>query len=125
LVDLTRSQILERGPLVSVTAAMSDWPQWLQATGTNAPSNTDAGLRVDTVQLALDAAAHGLGIALGRRPLIDADLKSGRLVPAIDQPAPSGSWYWMITKSTNLDRPEIKLFRNWMLSELETDQSAK
>jgi LysR family transcriptional regulator, glycine cleavage system transcriptional activator len=118
LIQLTKPEILARGPLINVTAATSDWQQWLQATGTEAPPNMDAGLRVDTVQMALDAAIHGLGIAVGRRPLIDDDLESGRLVRAIDQLAPSGSWYWMITKDTNFDRPEVKLFRNWMLSEL-------
>jgi DNA-binding transcriptional LysR family regulator len=117
---LSTAEILARGPLIRVTAAPSDWGQWLQVTGSISPTDVETGLRVDTIQMALDAAMHGLGIALGRRPLVDDDLESGRLVYAIDRTAPSGSWYWMVSKDTTFDRPEIKLFKNWMLSELKT-----
>jgi DNA-binding transcriptional LysR family regulator len=120
LLKLSKDEVLARGPLIKATAASSDWEQWLKATGTPGPPNMDAGLRVDTVQMGLDAAMHGLGIALGRHPLIDADIETGKLVPAIDEAAPSGLWYWMVTKDTTFDHPEVKLFRNWMLSELRT-----
>ena len=35
------------------------------------------GLRFDTIQLAFEAASMGLGVALGRRPLVDRDLDGG------------------------------------------------
>jgi DNA-binding transcriptional LysR family regulator len=121
LLKLSKPEILARGPLIKVTAASSDWEQWLKATGTEPPPNIDAGLRVDTMQMGLDAAMHGLGIALGRHPLVDDDIESGRLVVAIDEAASSGLWYWMITKDIDFDHPEVKLFRNWMLSELKSE----
>jgi hypothetical protein len=39
-------------------------------------------------------------------------------VRAIDHAAPSGYSYWMVTKDSTFDRPEVKLFRKWMLYEL-------
>ena len=115
---LTKAEILARGPLIRVTGVSADWDQWLQATGTEAPPSREAGLYVDSVLMGLDAATHGLGIALGRRPLVDEDLERGRLVRAIDHAAPSGYSYWMVTKDSTFDRPEVKLFRKWMLYEL-------
>jgi LysR family glycine cleavage system transcriptional activator len=115
---LTPAEILARGPLIRVTGVSADWDQWFAATGTVAPPSREAGLHVDSVLMGLDAATHGLGIVLGRRPLVDEDLERGGLVRAIDHAAPSGFSYWMITKDSTFDRPEVKLFRKWMLYEL-------
>ena len=115
---LTNTEILARGPLIRVTGVASDWEQWIHATGIRAPPAREAGLHVDSVLIGLDAAVHGLGIVLGRRPLVDEDIERGRLVRAIDHAAPSGYWYWMITKDSAFDRPEVKMFRKWMLYEL-------
>jgi DNA-binding transcriptional LysR family regulator len=70
------------------------------------------------MQMALDAAKRGLGIVLGRSPLVDDDIASGRLVPLAGQMIPSGSGYWLVTSPTDFQKPEVKLFRRWLLSEL-------
>lgn len=117
LASLTKAEILARGPLIGVTASSADWDEWLAATKTHVPSLKPA-LRVDIPEMAFDAAIHGLGIALGRRPLVNDELESGRLVCAINESTPSGSYYWLVTKDVNFDRPEVKLFRDWIVSEL-------
>jgi LysR family transcriptional regulator, glycine cleavage system transcriptional activator len=70
--------------------------------------------------MGFDAAIHGLGVVLGRRPLVDDDIESGRLVPVVGQAIPSGSGYWLIAAETDFQRPEVKLFRRWLLAELGT-----
>ena len=65
-----------------------------------------------------DAAVRGLGVVLGRSPLVDGDIESGRLVPLAGQTIPSGSGYWLVTAETEFQKPEVKLFRRWLLSEL-------
>lgn len=122
LTSLTKAEILARGPLHRRTASSADWEEWLAATKTRVPSLKPA-LRVDIPEVAFDAAIHGLGIALGRRPLINDELESGRLVWAINESAPSGSYYWLVTKDVNFDRPEVKLFRDWIVSELNSAPS--
>jgi LysR family transcriptional regulator, glycine cleavage system transcriptional activator len=82
------------------------------------PSSIEDGLRVDTVQMALDAAMRGLGVVLGRQPLGDDDIESDRLVPLVGQEIPSGSGYWLIAAQADFQKPEVKLFRQWLLSEL-------
>ncbi|TIW32608.1 MAG: transcriptional regulator, partial [Mesorhizobium sp.] len=54
--------------------------------------------RFEDYNLVLDAAAHGLGIALARPPMIEHQLKSGRIVAVDDRIVLSPISYW-------LDRP--------------------
>jgi hypothetical protein len=35
-----------------------------------------------------------------------------------DQTIPSDSGYWLVTAETEFQKPEVKLFRRWLLSEL-------
>src|SRR5260370_11586148 len=82
------------------------------------PLSIDGGLRVDTVQMAFDAAIRGLGVVLGRRPVVDQDIASGRLVPLAFAAIPSGSGYWLVTSQTEFQKPEVKRFRRSLTSEL-------
>jgi DNA-binding transcriptional LysR family regulator len=111
------ASLLSRAPLIHVTSVSADWSHWFRATGMEVPSSIDSGLRVDRMQLALDAAKRGLGVVLGRSPLADDDIASGRLVPLVGQTIPSGSGYWLVTSQTEFQKPEVKLFRHWLLSE--------
>ena len=110
--------LLSQAPLIHVTSVSADWSHWFQANGMEVPASIEGGLRVDTVQMAFDAAVRGLGVVLGRRPLVDTEIESGRLVPLVDKITPSGSGYWLVTSPTEFQKPEVKLFRRWLLSEL-------
>lgn len=107
-----------RGPLIHVTSVSADWEHWFKATGMEPPSSIGGGLRVDTMQMGFDAAIRGLGVVLGRRPLVDDDIESGRLVVLGASTIPSGSGHWLVTAQTDFQKPEVKLFRRWLLSEL-------
>lgn len=72
---------------------------------------------VNTVQLALEAAIDGLGIAIGRLPLINNDLEAGRLAVAIDHVVPVLTGYWLVQPPGLETRREIVAFRNWLLKE--------
>jgi len=117
----TDADLLARAPLIHVTAVSSDWNHWFRTSGMPVPPAIDSGLRVDTVQMAFDAAMRGLGIVLGRRPLVDADIESGRLVALVSQTISSGTGYWLVTSQADFQKPEVKLFRQWLLSELGAD----
>jgi LysR family transcriptional regulator, glycine cleavage system transcriptional activator len=72
---------------------------------------------VDTIQLALDAAAQGLGVAIGRRPFIEEELASGVLARFCGPEVPSNAPYWLVAPSETFLRPEIKAFRDWLIAE--------
>jgi DNA-binding transcriptional LysR family regulator len=110
------ASLLTRVPLIHVTVT-ADWAHWFRISGLEVPPSFDDGLRVDTMQMAADAAIRGFGVALGRRPLIDDDLESGRLVPLLAETLPSGNGYWLVTGQADFQKPEVKLFKRWILSE--------
>ncbi|MEX0955019.1 MAG: LysR substrate-binding domain-containing protein [Rhizobiaceae bacterium] len=104
-------------PLIHVTSTSQDWLAWAEAAGAG-PVDCDHGLKVDTIQMAFDAAASGLGIAIGRRPLVDTELQSGILVPFFPTTIKSQVGYWLVGPQETMDRPEIRSFRNWLLGEV-------
>jgi LysR family transcriptional regulator, glycine cleavage system transcriptional activator len=114
------AKLLAQAPLIHVTSVPADWNEWFRATGMEIPRSFDGGLRVDTVQMAFEAAARGLGIVLGRRPLVDDDIASGRLVALEGHAIPSGSSYWLVTAQADFQKPEVKHFRRWLLAALGT-----
>ena len=113
-------ELLARAPLIHVTTTAEDWAAWLRATG-HAGLSVEGGIRVDRVQVALEAAAQGLGIALGRRPLVDADLDAGRLVMLPAPVVEGATRYWLVGGDETFERPEIRKFRKWLLEEIGSD----
>jgi len=104
---------LAQATLLHVASATEDWEAWAAATGTDLPAGP--GITFDTVHMAVDAAAAGLGVAIGRRPVIDGDIAAGRLVtsgPAMQ--ATTG--YWLVTGPAAAGRPEVAAFADWLES---------
>jgi DNA-binding transcriptional LysR family regulator len=112
------ADVLARVPLIHVTTASTDWEHWFTATEMPVPASIDSGLRVDTFQMGYDAAARGLGVVLGRSPLLDDEIASGRLVTLGDKTITSGDAYWLVTPEAEFQKPEVKLFSNWLVAEL-------
>ncbi len=107
---------IEQAPLIHVTSASEDWAVWATATGRAAPDPAK-GLRFDTIQMAFQAACQGLGAAIGRKPLVNAELASGSLVE-VWEPVFSHTSYWLVGAESRADDPRIVAFRSWILQEL-------
>ena len=111
---------LRRATLIHVTQASEDWQTWLARTGTDG-IDARRGLHVDTIQLAFEAAIGGLGVALGRRPLVDRDLASGMLVELGKELrtdlVDAETAYWLVSAETAGERADVAGFRSWLLTE--------
>lgn len=107
-------------PLIHVTTVTHDWNSWLEFVGQD-PTDGSRGLRVDTLQMAFDAALRGMGVVLGRRPLVDPELDAGTLVTLVDQPLRSPTAYWLVGLPETMARPDIQAFRVWLIEELSTN----
>lgn len=116
--DIADEQVLAQAQLIHVTSVLTDWAYWFQTNGIDPPASIEKGLRVDTMLMAFEAARRGVGIVLGRRPLVDEELASGQLVQLGSQTVPSGSAYWLVISPSEFQKPEVKLFRQWLLNEL-------
>ncbi len=116
LLDAAGEVDLRHATLIHVASALEDWQAWLDRAGIR---NVDvaAGLRFDTIELAFAAAASGLGVAIGRRPLIDPELADGTLVTAAAHALTAETAYWLISSEGVEKRAGLVAFRDWLLEE--------
>ncbi|ARP90697.1 transcriptional regulator [Bordetella genomosp. 9] len=106
---------LRKATLLHVPLASEEWQAWLDATGLHGV-DLSGGLRFDRLQMAFEAAAAGIGVALGRRPLIDDELASGKLVAA-GPAVRAETAYWLVAREGAEDRPVLGAFRQWLLTQ--------
>ncbi len=93
------------------------WSTWLELLGTPARAKPTI-VRFDTFSAAIGAAIAGAGIALGRRPLIDFELASGRLTRLFADRSLPGSWDFVIRGRPDAARDvHVGHLRNHLLSQ--------
>lgn len=105
--------------LLHVIGYEEGWGYWLRKTES---SNLDTGqpLQFDTLISALEAAAQGLGFALGRSSLVEDMIASGRLIaPFGPRIATSEAFHLVYPEHTYL-HPHAEAFRAWLLQEVDT-----
>jgi LysR family transcriptional regulator, glycine cleavage system transcriptional activator len=110
-------------PLIHLTRVAEDWNTWARITGYGS-IDCKRGLMVDSIQMTIDAAVQGLGIALGHRPIVDHELDTGALVTIGLPTARSEAGYWLVGLPETLGRPDIVEFRQWLRQELAEFQVA-
>jgi len=99
------------------------WEAWFEAAGLPG-SDTSHGLRFSHAMLALEAAADGMGVALGMPALAGPDLASGRLVAPLELSLPLRFAYYVVSGADTAERADVTAFRNWLLAEAARDRSA-
>src|SRR6266576_81102 len=103
-----------RGPsLLRVAHASEDWPLWLKAAGI--ARVTARGPQFQYYVQALQAAADGLGVAMGIRPYIDDDLTAGRLVAPFAMTVPKGMRWYLVYRSFQTEQRDFAAFRRWII----------
>ena len=114
---LSRNGTLDwsRATVIHTSAASEDWETWCNHSRTDVSSARE--LTVSSAQVAHQAARDGLGIAIGRLPLIDDDIAAGRIAVAVDHVVPVMSAYWLVEPPGNEPRREVVAFRNWLVKE--------
>ena len=105
---------LAKATLLRVAHADEDWRLWLDAAGVS--RLTPHGPVFDYYGQALQAAADGVGIAMGIRPYIDDDLQAGRLVAPFSLTVPKGQQWYLIYRDIRRDQPDFLTFRNWIVA---------
>lgn len=96
------------------------WQHWLDAAGL---SDTDvrSGLEFDLLDLVIEAACSGLGIAVVDRFMVSSQLQSGQLVPVLDVEVEGHESYWLVTRTDQPETANVRDFRTWLLSEIALD----
>jgi len=103
-----------KGPsLLRVAHSPDDWPSWLKAAGVARISAR--GPEFQYYGQALQAAADGLGVAMGIRPYIDDDLAAGRLVAPFVLSVPKGMRWYLVYRSFQAEQRDFVAFRRWII----------
>jgi DNA-binding transcriptional LysR family regulator len=117
--DLARHVLLhlddERGRF-----AWLNWSAWLAAIGIH-DLKPAGSLRFNHSAEAMQAAADGLGVALGRVPLINSLLKQRKLVAPFPDRYATTRAYFVVASSRAAKRPGAQAFIDWLLEEVAVD----
>lgn len=105
--------------LIAVSGAPEGWPEWIAAAKQQGMRlDLEPSVFFDTIHSATLAAVAGLGVGLGRAPLVDGEIRLGRLVPLFDVAAVSTHAYWLIYPEASRQLPAFRAFREWLFDEL-------
>ncbi|MDP3616246.1 MAG: LysR substrate-binding domain-containing protein, partial [Rhodoferax sp.] len=106
-------QAIAQLPLLQQSTRPTGWRQWFDAVGVAAPLAL-SGPRYELFSMTAAAAAHGLGLALLPRLLIEAELQRGELVVACERPIRGERAYYLVTPDRADERPVMKTFLAWL-----------
>ncbi len=106
---------LDHHTLLHASASREDWQLWLTAAGLPASIAARRGLTFDQSFMTSQAAVEGLGVAMGRARLVEADIAAGLLVVPFDVVLPTDAGYYIVAPETTADAPTIALFRQWLI----------
>jgi LysR family glycine cleavage system transcriptional activator len=112
---LKRPSDLEGPSLLRVSHAAEDWPLWLEAAGVSWIAAK--GPEFEYYGQALQAAADGVGVAMGIRPYIDDDLRAGRLVTPFSLSVAKGKQWYLVYRDFRKGQRAFVTFRQWLLHE--------
>ncbi len=103
-----------------------EWAVWLRSVGSD-EQISGGGLYFPSSELTLRAAAEGLGVALGRSPYIDDEIRDGRLVKIFESSFSDEKKkaYYLVCLRESLNIPVVEKFRAWILSRPDVQKNSE
>jgi LysR family glycine cleavage system transcriptional activator len=95
----------------------AEWTRWLLGAGMPV-----AGFRMTEMgnaHIAMEAAVHGQGAALGDSLLVGDDLAEGRLVRLFDSSVPAKHAYYLVCRHEMCESPLVAAFTEWILTRVQ------
>ncbi|GGF39143.1 LysR family transcriptional regulator [Aliidongia dinghuensis] len=94
----------------------NQWADWLALAGYRSPIEAERAA-FDGAQVMYEAAARGLGVALGVRPLVDPFLADGRLEIAFDLSLPLAGSYYVVAQPEVRRQRAVQTLWRWLVAE--------
>ncbi len=107
---------LSKLPLLHIQSRPEAWSEWFAAHGVEVGSLP--GTRHDQFTTILQAARHGLGVALVPEYLAREEQAEGRLAAACGAPCPSRGAYRLVWPEALGAAPALRAFRSWLEDEI-------
>jgi len=104
---------LRSATLLRVAHAPDDWPLWFSAAGVS--KMRAKGPEFEYYGQALQAAADGVGVAMGIRPYVDDDLSAARLIAPFAQSVSKGERWHLVYREVRKDEAAFSAFRKWIM----------
>lgn len=100
-----------------VSVRPDDWRMWLLAAGVEG-IDPEAGPVFESMPVALEAAAQGMGVLVAERHMIGEDVTTGRLVTLFDEiHVPSSGAFYLVYPEGGLRDRRLRAFRDWLFRE--------
>ena len=103
--------------LADFGGSQPNWGFWARETGVHI-NNRLPTRRFDQSHMVVHAAIQGLGVALGREPLVIDALNEGKLRRPFPQMAHSPLCYWLVYPTHAQEVPKNRAFLKWIKSEV-------
>lgn len=110
------SHTLLQDEILNFGSAHPSWEYWAASCGVYLPSRAKTR-RFGQSNMVIQAAIEGLGVALGREPLVLDALSDGRLVRPFPQITKSPLSYWIVRRKQADDSPKVLEFLKWIKAE--------
>ena len=106
---------LRQHTLLHAATRRQMWLRWLTAAGV-ADLKPARDQVFEHFYFAIQAAIEGLGVAMGPLALVSDELREGRLVAPIKEPAIRTRGYFVYAPETNSEAPAIAALRQWLVT---------
>ena len=107
---------LLRQTVISTDFRAFDWKSWLEQSDFEkdyAPANV---MNFASALLGWDAAASGLGIAMGQTQMLQAEIAAGKLVTPFHFPVKIEKYYFVFLPAQG-EKPSALLFKQWLMEQ--------
>lgn len=99
--------------LLNSLHSLTVWRQWFDVAGLEPPERPRS-LQFGNGSLAIQAAAYGLGVALGETVCVANLIEEGRLVSPFPHRLRTGNKFFMTVNPARVDRPGVQAVRDWI-----------
>ncbi|MBR0345194.1 MAG: LysR family transcriptional regulator [Rudaea sp.] len=106
--------------LLDLANPRGSWDRWLAATAHDGAVAPRKRIEFDSLQVMYEAAAQGMGVALGVAPFVDQFLAGGRLRVALGPALPMHGAYYVTALPEMRRHPAVARFWNWLAGESAT-----
>lgn len=107
--------------LLHPTRDRTDWQNWLKLNSA-IDVHTNSGLVFDAMELAINAAVRGHGVAMVDLTMVQEELELGYLVKPCNKSLENGIGYFLVHSTEPRFQIQIDAFKNWLFSEIKLDQ---
>ena len=116
--EIAYPQALLRKRLLVSHYRKADWQTWARLCRYEDEIDDVETMRFSSSVLTWQAAADGLGIAIGQTALLVDDINGGRLVAPFGLPVRTGASYYLVTPRLQRQSRKVQLFSDWLKEQI-------